>query len=86
MILSRIWFLRELHKRNFFTYAKIVLQQYLPTSLTRFGEILPLWHIFKIVWKSLEIYIVFGKNYPILSSFNVIGQIFIVVSGQKLKK
>ena len=56
-------------------------------SVTRFGEISPLWQIVKSLWLFLRVYIVLCKNFNILGKiFNTFGQIYFVVDGKKLDK
>ena len=56
-------------------------------SVTRFGEILPLWKIFKSLWEIFGmVYFEFGKQlYLLCVTFYATKQIFIVVNGQRLK-
>ena len=55
-------------------------------SVTRFGEILPLWKIFKSLWEIFGmVYFEFGKQlYLLYVTFYATKQIFIVVNGQRL--
>ena len=55
--------------------------------VTRFGEILPLGHNINILGNFLRVYLVFGILLKLIwQILNAIGQIFIDVNGQKLKK
>ena len=53
------------------------------TSVTRFCEISPLWHNFKVLGKFLCVYLVFGKMLILhWQKCHAIGQICIAVDGQ----
>ena len=55
-------------------------------SVTRFGEILPLWPIFKIFGNIFKVYLVVGKVFSSLwYNLYAFGQIFIAENGQILK-
>ena len=50
------------------------------SSVTRFGEISPLWHDYKIIGQFFKVYLVFGKMLILLwQKCYAIGQVFIVV-------
>ena len=56
-------------------------------SVTRFGEILPLWQNFESLWLLFEGLFCIGQNFePNWAHFKDIGQIFIVVIGPILKR
>ena len=56
-------------------------------SVTRFGEILPLWQNFKSLWLFFEGLFCIGQNIePNWANFNDIGQNFIVVNCPILKR
>ena len=69
------------------TYSHIhpsVRQHKLESSVTRFGEISPLWQNINIFWQFLRVYLVFGILLNLLGQIlNAIGQNFIDVNGQK---
>ena len=55
-------------------------------SVTRIGEISPLWQIIYVFGNFLRVYLLFGIHFnPLWHFLNAIGQIFIDVNGQKLK-
>ena len=55
------------------------------SSVTRFGEILPLWQNLKSFWAIFWMaYLVFGKRLYQLRHFYATGQVVIVVNGQRL--
>ena len=54
-------------------------------SVTRFGEISPLWQYFQSLWAIFwMVYLVFGKLLYLLWHFYATGQIGIAVNGQRL--
>ena len=58
----------------------------LSSSVTRLGEISPLWKKFTSLWQILIVYFLFGKMLSLLWQIcDIIGVIFIVASGQILK-
>ena len=54
------------------------------SSVTRYGEISPLWQNFERLWRIKSVYLVFGKSFRLIS--NAIGQIFFASNGQILEK
>ena len=64
--------------------SRAILAPLLITSVTRFGEISPLWRKFKDLWQFLRSYLGFGKMLKPTSTTNitVFGLIFIIVNGQ----
>ena len=73
-------------KGNWFstTYRKWCTS--LPSSVTRFGEIPPLWPIFKIFSNIFKVYLVLGKVFSSLwYNLYTFGQIFIAENGKMLK-
>ena len=58
----------------------------IPTSVTRFGKIPPLWQIFKNLWQYILGLFGFGKGFISLwHNLYAFGQIFIAVNSQILK-
>ena len=54
-------FFRDIRSFNSLSNTNLTL-----TSVTRFGEILPLWQKFKSLWQILMIYFLFGKTLNLL--------------------
>ena len=56
-------------------------------SVTRFGEISPLWHTFHSLWDIFGIVLVWYLQtfVPTLAIFMPLGQIFNTVNGQRVK-
>ena len=60
-----------------------MLRIFAACSVTRFGEILPLWQSFERLWHFLECLLSFWQNVvPTLAIFDATQQILIVTNGQ----
>ena len=57
------------------------------SSVTRFGEMTPLWQIFKALWQNFDGLVSVEQNFePHLANLFTMWQILIVLNGQKINK
>ena len=63
------------------------VENFIAGNVTRFGEISPLWHNFKIIGNFMRVKLVFGKLLNLLWKIQcAFGPIYVVVSAQTLRK
>ena len=66
---------------------KVKQSHYVESSVTRFGEISPLWQTFTSIWQNFDSFFLIWQNAePTLAICDIFGLIFIVANGQVLKK
>ena len=63
------------------------VENFIAGNVTRFGEISPLWHNFKIIGNFMRVKLVFGKLLNLLWKIQcAFGPIYVFVNGQLLSK